>query len=101
MTVTALSPSGRMILVVTTRSTLRPVTFSTISPRSTKSELEYALEVPGLNANPWAAIRLARTSGASEGAKSEGIPLEWLSSSLIVIRGRAGNSPGSHCCTVS
>jgi hypothetical protein len=41
-----------MILFVTTRSSGRPVTFSTISSRSTKSELEYALEVPGSNSTP-------------------------------------------------
>ena len=41
-----------MILLVTTWSRGRPVTFSTISPSSTKSELEYALEVPGGNNNP-------------------------------------------------
>jgi hypothetical protein len=41
-----------MILFVTTWSSGRRVTFSTISPRTTKSELEYAVLVPGSNCTP-------------------------------------------------
>ena len=41
-----------MILLVTTWSRGRPVTFSTISPSRTKSEFEYPVEVPGSNSNP-------------------------------------------------